>query len=331
MSQLPKKQRLEWVDVAKGVAIILVVLGHALRGLAGSDIVPTAVYQFLDSRIYAFHMPVFFALSGYFAVPVLARLTPAAYVRQRVIRLIYPMVLWTYLFLAAKVAAGPYANSAVSMKDLVVSPFPGLMHMWFLWALFIISTAFLLARPFLKGASLSAPVLGLMFAGSVCLTFVPLPEAVIHWAGEAIYFAPFFCIGIVLQQSGLLTDRSARDGIIVSALFLVVIACWPLIEGLGVARLASMVLTVAFLMVFSLARNIEARPTMRMLSRLGQASMAIYLMHTIFSAGLREALFVAGVSDWSIHLLLGTLIGVAGPVIVYDIAKHWGLSRPLGL
>ncbi len=45
-------KRLEWIDIAKGIAIILVVLGHA----TGASI--------MGKYIYSFHMPLFFIISG---------------------------------------------------------------------------------------------------------------------------------------------------------------------------------------------------------------------------------------------------------------------------
>lgn len=47
------KKRIEWVDVVKGMAVPLIILGH------------TAQSQTLITYIYSFHMPLFFLLSGY--------------------------------------------------------------------------------------------------------------------------------------------------------------------------------------------------------------------------------------------------------------------------
>lgn len=47
------KHRIPWVDVAKGTAIILMVLGHSS--------LPNTLHQW----IFAFHMPLFFILSGF--------------------------------------------------------------------------------------------------------------------------------------------------------------------------------------------------------------------------------------------------------------------------
>jgi fucose 4-O-acetylase-like acetyltransferase len=49
-----KDKRIEWVDTAKGIGILLVILGH------------TILLPFISVPIYAFHMPLFFLLSGLF-------------------------------------------------------------------------------------------------------------------------------------------------------------------------------------------------------------------------------------------------------------------------
>lgn len=47
-------KRLDWIDIAKGVAIILVIVGHTVPN-------PSP----LRHAIFSFHMPVFFILAGY--------------------------------------------------------------------------------------------------------------------------------------------------------------------------------------------------------------------------------------------------------------------------
>ena len=45
-------KRIGWIDIAKGVTILLVIVGHTLIGYKVND------------YIYAFHMPLFFICSG---------------------------------------------------------------------------------------------------------------------------------------------------------------------------------------------------------------------------------------------------------------------------
>ena len=46
-------KRLKWLDIAKGLGIILMVLGH------------TSIPKFASDFIWSFHMPLFFIASGF--------------------------------------------------------------------------------------------------------------------------------------------------------------------------------------------------------------------------------------------------------------------------
>lgn len=50
------KDRIFWVDLLKALGILLVIMGHVLKN----------PYSPISHFIYAFHMPLFFALSGIF-------------------------------------------------------------------------------------------------------------------------------------------------------------------------------------------------------------------------------------------------------------------------
>lgn len=52
---LTSKKRIEYFDIAKGIGIILMILGHC-RG----------ENKYIENFIYSFHMPLFFFISGYF-------------------------------------------------------------------------------------------------------------------------------------------------------------------------------------------------------------------------------------------------------------------------
>ena len=51
-----RKKRVEWIDIAKGFAMILVVIGHTAFS--------TSKQEILRAMIFSFHMPLFFILSG---------------------------------------------------------------------------------------------------------------------------------------------------------------------------------------------------------------------------------------------------------------------------
>ena len=64
---MESKKRILEIDIAKGLAIILAVIGHAfpdaMKGfwIAGKDSIAAST----ESFIYSFHMPLFFMCSGF--------------------------------------------------------------------------------------------------------------------------------------------------------------------------------------------------------------------------------------------------------------------------
>lgn len=74
------------IDIAKGFAIILVVLGHA--GMPGV----------LNRSIYLFHMPLFFITAGYFFSPSVVQ-DPWSFIVKRFKGLYLPFVKWSIFLL----------------------------------------------------------------------------------------------------------------------------------------------------------------------------------------------------------------------------------------
>lgn len=62
VTEQPAKQRVGWIDLAKGAAILLVLWGHAMRDPMR---VENWALDYSYRVIYTFHMAFFFWLSGY--------------------------------------------------------------------------------------------------------------------------------------------------------------------------------------------------------------------------------------------------------------------------
>lgn len=60
--EISGKKRIAWIDVAKYIGIFLVILGHMESYTVAQEHIP---YLYLKNIIFAFHMPLFFFLSGY--------------------------------------------------------------------------------------------------------------------------------------------------------------------------------------------------------------------------------------------------------------------------
>jgi fucose 4-O-acetylase-like acetyltransferase len=310
------------------VGIVLVVLGHANRGLHEASLVGPATFLAIDSRIYAFHMPLFFMLSGMFMLRGAERGRAGETLVRRTWSLLYPLILWTYVFIALKIVAGPLTNHPSSWSDLATSPVPGYLHLWFLWALLVIQAAVILFRAIVPMATDATVVAGTLL-GAVALQFAPLPDGLRPVVGTAISYAPFVAAGMALGlwRQTLATVPAVFSCLAGAAFVMLLVtvpnaprsAFWDATMALGL----SLALIIAVI-------GVSKHSSTSWLASIGQAAIAIYLAHTIFSAAMRIALVGVGVSDLLIHLALGTLVGIAGPYWLFDLSVRRGWNSLVG-
>lgn len=328
----PHLERLDWVDVLRGVAILIVVVGHSWRGLFGAGLMEPGQFSGLDRAIYSFHMPLFFLISGLFYMRGLAT-PPGAFAMTKVKRLLYPMVLWTYVFVLAKLAAGPFANAPISFEDLLVSPIPGRWHFWFLWALFLMQLALYVLRPLQTRDAVRTPVLMLVLLVSVALSYTAfsLPGAAWPWIGNAILMLPYFVIGIIVGDHLKRIPQTGAVPVIAAmalAVGFIVIMVFPLQDVVPGILIAG---TMSGLTVLACAASRYLPVTLSAcLAEMGRATMAIFLLHTIFSAALREALLVMGLQNLSLHMGMSVAIGIVGPLAMLYLSQRLGWVRALG-
>lgn len=126
-----RKKRIEEIDILKGIAIILVIVGHCIQiGFGKSWRECELFYDNLIFKvIYSFHMPLFMIISGYLCCSQNKRF------QLRFRRLILPLVIWQLFFsIVLFILKKDYEINFIwlYLKNLYY-PY------WFLWTVFIIN------------------------------------------------------------------------------------------------------------------------------------------------------------------------------------------------
>ena len=326
----PAIGRLHAMDSARGLAILLVVFGHAWRGAEAADLIPDFdFFRTVDAAVYAFHMPFFFFLAGLLFFDTLQKYGMKPLLEGRVKRLLWPMVLWGWIFFALKLFAGSSVNTPVSFTDFPIIPLPPYEHLWFLWALFLMQSGLICAYAF--GLRICSPYVSRV--GAIVLAvvlalinpFLSVPSLVF---GPAVEHFPYLLAGIGLGGLAAYRPSALLAGGAAAAF---VIMLWAV--GLQKASvLHSLVLVITAWFAWSFVDQAIAGGTsiMAVLRYLGQASMVIYLTHTIFSAALRIAMLKFGISDLAAVVSFTMLVGVLCPLVVGWGAQRLKLTKVLG-
>lgn len=88
---IKQQKRIEWIDVIRGIAILMIIIGHSL------DVYSTS---YLSALIYIVHVPIFFILSGYLFKE---RKNIVAYAKHLSISLLLPYVFTGLIILLLSV------------------------------------------------------------------------------------------------------------------------------------------------------------------------------------------------------------------------------------
>jgi fucose 4-O-acetylase-like acetyltransferase len=183
------KKRDDYFDNAKFFLIVLVIIGHQEVESAFQAEWMTPV--FLRNFIYAFHMPMFVLISGYFS----KKTTTSNLISNNFIKLIIPFIIFQILF-------SFYYNIIGSPLKNFISPWYAAYGLWYLPSLFI----WRISSPLFSNAKHPIFIAILLGVTSGYIQFMG------HFLclGRIFGFWPFFIIGYSLNSKFFAIIRSTR-------------------------------------------------------------------------------------------------------------------------
>lgn len=128
------------LDVAKGIGIILVILGHAFQYGTGLD-TKGAMDLGLEKFIISFHMPLFMLISGYLFYGTFHRKNSKEIMRKNCRRFLVPICIMALLHCLQ-------SHHSVNKIDqfLVALPETFISTLWFFWSILLITAIFCIYR-----------------------------------------------------------------------------------------------------------------------------------------------------------------------------------------
>jgi fucose 4-O-acetylase-like acetyltransferase len=303
-----------------------VVLGHTLRGLRATHILPDSGMPLqIDRFVYAFHMPLFFLLAGLFLPKSLDR-PFREYVGDRFARLGYPYIIWAPLQTVLQIVGSRFTNHPQQPSDLWRIVYAPPMQFWFLYVLLVlVLLVYALWR-------LRIGRLGVLLAATATLATtdrVTLLDWDVWFMARASFI--YLAVGMVIgtpRARRLWMQLPTPMAAVVALLGFAAVALTARTDGLeahsALARSMAFVGVAATLALSQLPFPGSLRVALRYL---GQQSLVIFVAHTIVSAVARIVLLsVLHVHGPTIHIVLAMSLGVVAPLVLDHFCKRFGIS-----
>jgi uncharacterized membrane protein YcfT len=312
------RQRVDWVDYAKGFCICFVVMMHSTLGVEQA-LGQQGWMHALVAFAKPFRMPDFFMISGLFLAQVIDR-DWRTYADRKVAHFAYFYVLWTAIQFAVKAPAFLHESGFAGMLWAYIESF------WepfgTLWFIYLLPVFFVVTK--LAYQWRIPPLAVWLVAAGLQIAAIDTGHMVIdEFAARFVYFytgyllAPrIFALASYIQA----LPESAFAGL----------AAWALLNGLlvfyGFSELPLVGLALGLIgatAVVAISALMAKNHLFRPLRYLGQNSIVIYLAFFLFMAASRTVLIKGGwIADIGTISVLVTLAGVIGPVLLFWAVRH---------
>ena len=322
-----QERRSATVDIAKGIAILLVVYGHSLRGMVYANLLPDSSWLIpTNYLVYTFHMPVFFLLSGLFFRSS-AKKGASSFWTGRFKSIVYPYFLWSLIQGAFQLAlAGTGAvNSTFHSSDLLGILWRPIVPFWFLYALFFSNVVAMLVQRARPIAVVAVALIAFLAATRYA------PDIVCDIAYGFLYFS----LGILMRERDLLRRIPSTwsiSALLCLAFLATGIACYVLKVPERLPLPAAILGMLATLAVSrTLDESASARPFADILQGLGRCSMSIYVLHILVLAFVRTiCLRVLGIHSPLLLMPPAIATAVVAPIVLQVIGTRLGINAWMG-
>jgi uncharacterized membrane protein YcfT len=312
--------RVDWVDYAKGICIVMVVMMHSVLGveLASGQ---TGFMHVLVAFAKPFRMPDFFLISGLFLAFVIGR-DWRVYLDRKVVHFAYFYVLWVTIqfgFKAPSFAAETsWSHVALLYLESFIEPFGTL------WFIYLLPLFFVVTKLTCK---IPAPAIWAVAAALEAAHVITGWTVIDEFCAHFVYFYSGYLFADAVFA---LSDRArARPSLALAAL-----ALWAIVNGglvaLGYSErpLVSLMLGLAgACAIVTLGTLLAQTRWLNFLRFLGEHSIVIYLAFFLPMAATRTLLLHAGpIHDIGSISLIVTFVGVVGALALWRIALGVGAN-----
>ena len=316
-----KNGRIVWIDNTKAFACLLVVIGHLLQSLTKANIDPiVGCTHFIDYFIYLFHMPLFIALSGYLYGLREYRFDKNKYVefiKKKTINYIIPYLTFYLVYLTINILLSSSVNSPKGINELVGIINNPMSPYWFLYALISLNIFIPKIEKIFKYDRRKVFIVLLVLKVLTCLVNVP-----VYLIRIFMEYGIYFYFGVFLSKKGFI--KSKKIGIFMIIGFTVfAIVNYIISSQYSYNNLLSLLFHLAFgisgtYMVMNLFENLD---NIDLFKSFKKYIFQIFLLHTIFAAGIRIVLLKLGIENYIIHIIFGMIFSIYLPVLVSIICE----------
>ena len=314
--QILQKNRIEWVDNTKAFACFLVVLGHLLASLI--KITPTYLIsgiEYIKWFIYLFHMPLFMCISGYLYYKRSNKIKNFKQYKEfeckKFINLIIPYLVFYSITMILNMSFSSSVNTPKGINEWLgiinnpISPY------WFIYALMSIFIVIPILEKLFNNNKIYIMVLFILLK-----ILSLLVTTNVYFVDSIMRNGIFFFLGCFIKDN----NDYPKKIVIMIIIFLYYIVSLFIYGNSGLMQDVIVVIMGLYGTIITISLFKQLRGNL-FFDSYKKYTFQIFLMHTIFAAGVRILMLKIGIYNWYFHFIVGLTVSIYIPVLVSIISN----------
>ena len=319
------KKFIKEMNVLRGIGISLVVLGHSFpqQGVPFGGIY---LFEYIKNFIYSFHMPLFFFISGFFAIKILNLKEIGEYknfIKDKFLMLIIPYLSVSCLAIPIKLLLNKFAERPLYLSriiiDIILYPWNNpIIFLWFIYTLFLM---------FIIMIFLSKLPRYIVLVMLSILNILPLDYGTIFNINGLLKYSIYFYIGMIFNSYYTKYKKKVRKSRPIVLLIVLMVLNFINID---ITILYLVKALVGIFMCLDISHIIKGF-NFKLFNYIGNYSLDIYLFSWFFQTAARIVfLQILGV-NYSIAALIIFICGFMPIILSILILNKFSFTRKIFL
>ena len=314
-----KEERNKLVDMLKGYACFLVVLVHVIMGIRKADVHVPFYNVGLEFFLNSFQVELFMFLSGYVYNVTggwKKKGTRLKFLWNKLLNLGVPYLTFSILYIMINTVLGRgNVNTEYSVGNILMLWKAPIAQYWFLYNLLFLFIEFVVLDKWLKKWQITLIICAIQI---VCAYYdISILQPFNYFVNMALYFG----VGVCVSELRIGEMDKQKQVIIVLAHIGMICAVLQLgveLSVIGISLLAFVGIAASICFISIVAKNSTIE---FLLLEICKYSFPIYLIHTIFTAGIRIIMIKMGIDNYFVHVIVGLLFGIMIPIFVARVSE----------
>ena len=315
--ELHKKKYFEEWNIARGLGVILVVVGHSLPDDNLETISNINLYRFMIDFIYSFHMPLFIFISGFLSIKIINisdMKDRILYMKDKFVRLMVPYFFVGLLYVPLRLIFASFSSVEFNISELIKNFIQGVNPSYQLWTLYVLFLVNVIGVLICRKKTL-VPIIGIF----LLISLISLQyKTNVNIIDRMMFNSFFFFLGIYIRRFSDMGGQNRVNKVVKLTTIIIFISLNILKFMFKLESLILLTSLLGIIIVYWTSIEIQKKDSIirNTLNVIGNYGMDIYILSNFAQVSARLIFYSKLDFNYNISFFIIVMVGIFVPMVI---------------